>query len=452
MNTDDTIYALATPWAESALAVIRTSGPDAISLSSKCFSRPKALTEAASSTLVHGYIITPENHERIDEVVAAVYRKGHGYTGEDAVEFTCHGSLPGIKRILEVFATHGFRAAEPGEFTFRAFMHGRLDLTQAEAVQELVAAQSTASQSLALSRLGGSLKERIEELKQQVLDIVSFVEVQLDYAEDEIGGDTTFPREKLETVVASLESLASTWKTGRLYGQGARVVLAGATNAGKSSLFNLFLKEDRAIVSDRHGTTRDFLEAWIQLDGIPVRLYDTAGLRNADDTIELEGIRRTERLLEQADIILLLVDGSQPDSQDALSAVENSALDPSKTLLVWNKSDLSCRRPPAGALVVSSRTGEGLDTLLSTLLARLKEGVQSSGDEQIVIESERQRDGLLKAAHALRRADSLEADGIPLDIVAVELDEALHALGELTGEVTGADILDRIFSGFCVGK
>lgn len=451
MNTDDTIYALATPWAESALAVIRTSGPDAISLSSRCFSRSKALEKASSSTLVHGYVIDPATQERIDEAVAAVYRKGHGYTGEEAVEFTCHGSLPGVRRILDVFAANGFRAAEPGEFTFRAFMHGRLDLTQAEAVQELVAARSSASQSLALSRLGGALKQRIEELKQQVLDVVSYVEVQLDYAEDEIGGDTTFPRGRLEEVVASLESLASTWKTGRLYGQGARVILAGATNAGKSSLFNLFLKEDRAIVSDRHGTTRDFLEAWIQLEGIPVRLYDTAGLRNADDTIEAEGIRRTEHLLEQADIILLLVDGSLADAI-AQTKENDSIIDDPRTIVVWNKSDLSCQEPPEGALTVSSRTGKGMDALITALVDRLKEGVRASGDEQLVIESDRQRDGLLKAAEALRRADELEAGGIPLDIVAVELNEALHALGELTGEVTGADILDRIFSGFCVGK
>lgn len=451
MNTDDTIYALATPWAESALAIIRTSGPDAISLSSKCFSRHDALLKAKSATLVHGYLVNPATLERIDEVVAAVYREGHGYTGENAVEFTCHGSLPGIQRILDVFASNGFRAAEPGEFTFRAFMHGRLDLTQAEAVQELVAARSAASQSLALSRLGGALKQRIEELKQEVLDIVSFVEVQLDYAEDEIGGDTTFPRRKLENVVAALEALAATWKTGRLYGQGARVVLAGATNAGKSSLFNLFLKEERAIVSDRHGTTRDFLEAWIQMEGIPVRLYDTAGLRDADDTIEAEGVRRTERLLEQADLILLLVDGSQSDAKDLLVRNASIAADP-RTILVWNKSDLSCQAPPSGALVVSGRTGEGMDRLVSTLAGRLKEGVQASGDERLVIESDRQRDGLLQAAGALRRADELERGGVPLDIVAMELNEALHALGELTGEVTGADILERIFSGFCVGK
>ncbi len=451
MNTDDTIYALATPWAESALAVIRTSGPDAISLSCRCFSRPQALEKARSSMLVHGYLVDPATQERVDEVVAAVYREGHGYTGENAVEFTCHGSLPGLRRILDVFAANGFRAAEPGEFTFRAFMHGKLDLTQAEAVQELVAARSAASQSLALSRLGGALGRRIEELKQQVLDIVSFIEVQLDYAEDEIGGDTTFPRSQLEGVVASLEALASTWKTGRLYGQGARVVLAGATNAGKSSLFNLFLKEERAIVSDRHGTTRDFLEAWIQLEGVPVRLYDTAGLRDAGDTLEAEGIRRTEQLLEQADLILLLVDGSQADAEATMLRNASIAEDP-RTIVVWNKSDLSCNVPTCGALTVSSRTGEGMDRLVSTLASRLKEGVRSSGDERLVIESDRQRDGLLKAADALRRADELESGGVPLDIVAMELGEALNALGELTGEVTGADILERIFSGFCVGK
>lgn len=451
MNTDDTIYAMATAWAESALAIVRTSGPHAISLCSRCFSRPKALIDAPSASLVHGYIVDPATSVRIDEVVAAVYRDGHGYTGEEAVEFTCHGSLPGLKRILDLFGANGLRAAEPGEFTFRAFVHGRLDLTQAEAVQELVAARSAASQSLALSRLDGALRRRIEELKQSTLDIVSSVEVQLDYAEDEIGGDTMFPRDSLRKTIAALDALAATWTAGRLYGQGARVVLAGATNAGKSSLFNLLLKEERAIVSDRHGTTRDFLEAWIQLEGIPIRLYDTAGLRDSDDSIEAEGIRRTEQLLDQADIVLLLLDGSRQDARQTLQS--NIALaGERRTIVVWNKSDLG--RPPADqeVIAVSSRTGEGMDRLTAELARRLKEGVSAGADDRLVIESERQRDGLARAAQALRRADELEDQGLPLDIVAVELNEALQALGELTGEVTEADVLERIFSGFCVGK
>ncbi len=449
MNTDDTIFALATAWAESALAIIRTSGTDAIALASTCFSRPKALLQAANGTLVHGYLLDPATGISLDEAVAAVYHQGHGYTGENAVEFTVHGSLPGLRKLLDMFSRNGFRPAEGGEFTLRAFMHGKLDLTQAEAVQELIGAQSAVAQSLALQRLGGALTQRIESLKQSVLDIVSFVEVQLDYAEDEIGGDTSFPTEKLMETVEGLEALSATWNAGRLYGHGAKVVLAGATNAGKSSLFNLLLKEERAIVSDVHGTTRDFIEASVELEGVPIRLFDTAGLRDALDTIEVEGIRRTEVLLEGADIILLLVDGA---SGQTLGSCDQKILHDTRTMVVWNKADLG-GAVPANAYAVSSRTGEGVSALVHAMVGRLASAVQGSSDEQqVIIESQRQRDGLTHAAQSLRNALQLYQDGVPLDIVAMDLTDALQSLGELTGEVTSADVLNRIFSGFCVGK
>lgn len=438
--TDDIIYALATPWAQSALSVVRISGEGCLQVLSTCFSRPKALREALNATLVHGYLTDGPQGPAIDEVVAAVYAKGHGYTLEESVEFTCHGSLAVIRRILELLARLGLRSAEGGEFTFRAFLHGRMDLTQAEAVQELVGSQSEISRSLALGRLGGSLRERIASYKDDLLTILAAVEVQLDYAEDELDA-FVFPRQNLEDLSGKLDKLGATYAVGRLYAHGARIVLAGSTNAGKSSLFNLFLKQDRSIVSPVRGTTRDYIEADCAIEGIPIRLYDTAGLRESLDEIENEGIRRTEQLIGQADLVVYLLDSSDLGHIPA----ENR-----RTLLVYNKSDLA--KAPVGKLAISAQTGDGLPALISEIASRLKSGFSSSADEQVVIESERQHALLKQASEALKRALALVDLDISLDIIAVELGEGLQCLGELTGEVTPADILEKIFSGFCVGK
>ena len=439
-NTDDIIFALATPWAQSALALIRVSGEGCRKLLASCFSRPLALVQAANATLVHGYITDGKEGEKLDEVVAAIYTEGHGYTAEEAVEFTCHGSLFGLTKILALFKRLGMRSAQGGEFTFRAFLHGRMDLTQAEAVQELVASQSERSQALALSRLEGGLRQQITAAKQELLTILAAVEVQLDYAEDELD-EFVFPRQRLAQLQHSISVLVSTYSVGRLYGEGARIVLAGATNAGKSSLFNLLLKQDRSIVSDVRGTTRDYIEADCSIQGIPIRLYDTAGLRESNDSIESQGIKKTEKLIGQADLVIYLIDSTEiahiPPKDD-------------KTLLVYNKSDLV--KPPQGAMAISAQSGEGVSHLVETIASRLTSGLNSTGDEQVVVESERQHMLLNQSAEALQRSLELVDADVPLDIIAVELGDAMQNLGELTGEVTPADILHKIFSGFCVGK
>lgn len=437
--TDDIIYALATAWAQSALAVIRVSGDGCRAVLASCFSRPKALLNAENATLVHGYICDM-NANRIDEVVAAVYTKGHGYTLEESVEFTCHGSLSVIREILELFSKLGMRSAEGGEFTYRAFLHGRMDLTQAEAVQELVFSQSERSRSYALQRLEGSLKDRISMLKQQVLTVMASVEVQLDYAEDELD-EFVFPRSEVVNTIEQLKTLKQTYSIGRLYRHGARIVLAGATNAGKSSLFNLLLKQERSIVSPVKGTTRDYIEADLSIDGIPIRLYDTAGLRQSEDIIESEGIKRTEHLIGQADLVVYLVDSS---------CIEEVRDEDARTIVVYNKSDLV--RPPKGKLAISTQSGEGIDSLLKLIAERLGSVPRTSGEDLLVIESKRQYQLLCSAEQALSKALELSDANIPLDIIAIDLSEALDCLGQLTGEVTPADILETIFSGFCVGK
>lgn len=449
-DTEDMIFALATPWGTGALAVIRISGAGCIQAMLPLFSRPKTLANAPSHTLVHGQIKDNETEEPVDDVLISVFTDGRGFTREESLEISCHGSMAGVEALFRLLKRVGMRPASPGEFTFRAFMHGSMDLTQAEAVMEIVASESILAHSLALGRLEGNLHTLIEEIKQQVLQVIAVVEVQLDYAEDEISGSVDFPFDSLEHARERLGTLMATYSVGRLYGEGARVVLAGSTNAGKSTLFNLLLREERSIVSDVHGTTRDFIESKTVLDGIPIRLYDTAGLRDSFDTIEQEGIRRTKRLLDESDLILLMLDGTEHDEDSA--ARYGSLIDDPRCIVVWNKTDLTTKVPLLGSFPLSAKRGEGFSLLRDEMVRRLRKDAKRPEEHDIVIESSRQRDELGRALQAVEEAIELARQDVPLDIVAVELGEALDALGSLTGEVASSDILEKIFSGFCVGK
>ncbi len=449
-DTDELITALATPWGESALAAVRTSGNGCIEAASVCFSRSEAIAAAESGTIQYALMCDPATGEAVDEVTAAVYRAPSGYTGQDSVEIFCHGSLPGIQRILEILHAAGFRDARPGEFTLRAFINGKLDLTRAEAVQELVTAKSRKAHSLALGRLSGNLFREIDAVKQQLVELLSAVEVQLDYAEDEIEELVAIPADHLRLLQQTAARLAETYRTGRLYAEGARVVLAGRTNSGKSSLFNLFLKEDRSIVSEIHGTTRDYIESWITVRGVPIRLFDTAGYRFAEDVIEAEGIRRSEKIAGAADLVLYLIDGSR-----GLAAGEKKDLQKTfkniPTLLIWNKTDISHEAPPAGSIAVSAVSGAGFADLEKAIITRLA-GKDISQETDSMIDSLRQKELLEQAAEYLAAAADSIDERMPLDITAPEIAGAIDALGEITGEITSADILDKIFSGFCVGK
>ena len=436
-NVDEPIYAPATAYAPSALAVIRLSGKNTIEMLSQAFSSPSRLNKAASKTLVHGYILDEEN-VRIDEVVLAVYREGSGYTGEEAVEISCHGSLVVLRRLFTRLEQLGLKRAEKGEFTFRAFMHGRMDLTQAEAVEEIIHSKSEISQEKALDRLSGKLRDSLAAVKTRLVDILASLEVQLDYAEDEIIDEWVFPEAEVSSIISSLKALSSTYGASRIYREGAKVVLAGAANAGKSSLFNLLVKEDRAIVSPVPGTTRDFIETWIDLDGIPVRLFDTAGLRSSDDMVESEGIRRSEALMDDADLIIYLVD---PD--DALLP-EN--IDSDRTLVVYSKRD---KRRMADDLSISSVTGEGVSELIDEVKERLM-GLSPQEEGGLSIDSERQYSYLLSCIDALESAE--RSKDAPVDIMAMFFQSALENLGYITGEVTTEDLLDTLFSKFCLGK
>ena len=431
-TTEEPIYALATPFSPSALAVIRTSGTDAISLVQKVFKG--RLTGRPNGTAVHGWIVD-KNREKVDEVVALLYNHGHGYTGEEAVEIMCHGSLPVIKKVSTTLEEAGFRLALKGEFTYRAFLGGRMDLTEAEAVEELVSAKGERGRKDALSRLSGSIKNEADKAKDEIINILASLEVQLDYGEDDIPEEWIFPIERVDAIINRLEKIRGTYASSRLYSQGAKVVLAGSTNAGKSSLFNALLKENRAIVSSVAGTTRDYIETECEMNGIPVRLFDTAGLRSSGDEIEKEGILRSKELMDEADLVVYVL---APGEVEPKEKMENA-------IYIHSKSDIA----PGEGITFSSITGEGLDKVVDAITTFLSRDKRSVSDVP-VIESERQERKLGETIDALKDAE--KARDCSVDIIALYFQSALSALSELTGETTSDDILEVLFSSFCLGK
>jgi tRNA modification GTPase len=459
-SIDDPIAALATPMASSALAVIRTSGQGSLALLSSLLKGKMDLNAADGHTL-HRCVIR-DGEEDVDDVLVSVFKAPRSYTGEDGAEITCHGSIPVIRRIISLLSRSGFRPAGPGEFTQRAFLNGKMDLTKAEAVNEIVRARTDRARSLALQRLAGSIETKIHDVRDLLVDLRAAIEVQLDYPEEEEGGEA-LDRGKLARARSLLEGLIRGYRRGRIYQEGVAVAIAGATNSGKSSLFNLLLKQDRAIVSEVHGTTRDYLEGTIDLEGVPIRLFDTAGIRDTRDRLETEGIRRTEEIIQGADLVLYMVDsqaGLGPmdrqllrkwgDGQDEeAEGVERARARPIK---VWNKIDLPQRDPvPRGFIPVSSLTGKGIDDLEAALASAILAGTSEEAGAPL-IDSERQRALIERALDALERfAGSLER-GVAFDLLAVDLSDALEAIGEITGEVSSAEILERMFSNFCVGK
>jgi len=486
----DLVAALATPFGSAALGVIRTSGPGAVEAIAALTDRRGVIADAAGGTMRRARIVDTGTDEILDDVMLGIFREPRSYTGEDAVEIYCHGSIPGIQAILALLYRSGFRPADPGEFTQRAFLAGKIDLTRAEAVQEIVSSHTVVGHEMALRRLGGSIEEVINEVKRDLVGIMAQVAVQLDYPDDEIDEVTIAP-EPVRTAGERLSALAASYRTGRLYQEGVTIALAGRTNAGKSSLFNALLREDRAIVSEIHGTTRDYISSRIDLEGIPAEIYDTAGLRDTTEAIEEEGIRRTRTLVTGTDLVLYVVDavvGITTEDVRILEEIAATVGDNRRILIVLNKLDSikksvdtpgtntgdsdnwsatpdSVAVSPAPATRypdfinnladtaqgVSAITMEGIDRLIRKIVTMIVPGEQTKTGAP-VIDSLRQKNLLDRAVEALDEVLTGITAGVPVDAISVDLQEALHALGEITGEVTSEDILDAVFSGFCVGK
>ncbi|MBU0936865.1 MAG: tRNA uridine-5-carboxymethylaminomethyl(34) synthesis GTPase MnmE [Spirochaetes bacterium] len=456
LASNDRIAALATAPGAAAIAVVRIAGPGCIEELASLFSKPDRLRQAASHQAIYGRLLRPDRRP-VDEVLALVFRAPGGYTGQDSVDILCHGGTAVTQAVLNLLLDNGFQRALPGEFTFRAFMNGKMDLARAEAVDELVKAETDVARANALTRLSGALSRRISALHGQLVHLAAACALHLDYGEDESPDDFSAEAALLHDVRDQCRQIADSYSVGRLLKEGARVIIAGRTNAGKSSLFNCLLKEERAIVSDRHGTTRDYVEAALDLGGFPVQLIDTAGLRESEDAVESEGIRRSRLLLDAADLVLYVV-----DAVEGLDAADDAFLTgfTGKLLPVWNKLDHPKALPapadlpsPAGIrwLLFSALQGSGEAELVQAIQAALLSGQQSVPAES-AITSERQRNALLRAASALDEAADLLKRDLCLDMLAVDINTALAALGEISGETSSEDILDAMFSSFCVGK
>ena len=448
---EEAISSIATALAPAALGIVRLSGKNCIELVSKVFSRPKALLAAPGNTLVYGWIV--DNGKKIDEVMLAVYRAPKSFTGEDMVEIFCHGGPAVVTAIQTLMLKSGFRQALRGEYTFRAYINGKTDLTKAEAVKEIIDSHTDAGRSHAVGRLSGSLFEEIDSIKKLIVDTLAAIEVEIEYPEDEETIADTFDRKDIELARDRLQTLADSWKGEKLYQDGARVVLAGRTNAGKSSLFNAILKEERAIVSDIEGTTRDWLESWASINGIPVRLFDTAGLRQTDDVIEAQGVELSRNLASDADLVLYLIDSTTKPTPEDEDFIKNCK---EPLIVVWTKSDKNEDVRPAyettcPQIQISSKTGTGIPLLFAQIAKILTSGL-TTDREQAGLGSARQRDSVAEALENVKHALISADDNYTLDAVVQDLEEALDCLGEVTGDVTPDDVLGSIFANFCVGK
>ena len=442
----ETIAAISTPAGEGAIALVRISGPNAISIAGKIF-RGKEAPAKFASHLQHLGEVVSESGNLIDQVMMSIHRAPASYTGEDLVEISCHGGTLVTAKVLEACLRAGARAARPGEFTERAFLNGKMDLTQAEAVIDLIRARTDLALRSATEQLEGKLGEKIANIRRDLLDLLAHLEAAIDFSEEGIApdeGDTL--RARLDSVRAQIAALLATADHGRILRDGVRVVIYGPTNAGKSSLLNRLLGYERVIVSDTHGTTRDTIEETVNLRGVPVRLLDTAGLRASTSDIEREGIARTERSLQKADLRLHIVDRTTAPPEQFAQTVDGNEI------LVLNKSDLA-EHPEwknNNALRISCVTGDGLADLENEILSRISK--QNLRPENALAINTRHRDCLRRALEACDRARKSFDETFSPEYLSVDLNEALGAVGEVIGTAGVEQILDSVFGQFCIGK
>ncbi|ABA90377.1 tRNA (5-carboxymethylaminomethyl-U34) modification GTPase [Syntrophotalea carbinolica DSM 2380] len=456
MINDDTIVAPATAPGEGGIGIVRLSGSGAEKLLLKFFS-PRRFCERLDSHFLYYGKFTDETGKIVDEVMAVIMRKPRSYTREDVVEIHCHGGGLLVRSIIDVFLAAGARLARPGEFTLRAFLNGRIDLTQAEAVIDLIRSRSNLASDVALSQLEGRLAQQIGVFGQVIADLLAQVEAAIDFPEEDIElDDQQMLGASAGALIADMDRIIDTFESGRVLREGLRVLIFGKPNVGKSSLMNGLLGEARAIVTDIPGTTRDTIEEDLVLGGLPLRIVDTAGIRNTLDPVEEEGVRRARSKVESADLVLLVIDGSQEMGEDDLLALEFCRN--REVLVVINKCDLATL-PISSALdgLPYVRTSvlekNGLDGLVSAIQERFVHNAHvAENRETVVLTQRRHRQALVKARQSLGRFRETLVQGMSPEFGAVELRDALDAVGEITGETTPDDILERIFTRFCIGK
>ena len=462
-HNDDTICAVSTPAGVGGIAVVRVSGRDAIACVMKSW-HGADLNTVQTHTLHLGRI-TDSDGETLDEVVAAVFRGPNSFTGEDVVELSCHGSVWVQRQLVALLIANGCRAAEGGEFTRRAFMNGRLDLSQAEAVADVIASSSRAAHRIAVSQMRGGFSRMLSGLRDKLLEFVSLMELELDFSEEDVEfADRTRLIALAEEINNTVTSLADSFAVGNAIKNGFPVAIVGEPNAGKSTLLNRLLHDDKALVSDIRGTTRDVIEDTIVLGGLTFRFIDTAGIRQTTDTIETMGIARTFQKLDEASIILWMIDGTQPAENIATVAADILPHCEGKHLVaVINKIDqlddadilrlraaVATAAPTAAIATISAKADISVDTLEQSLVDAA--AVADTDPNAVVVTNARHYDALLHAGEAIRRAINGLRSGLSGDFVSQDIRECMHYLGEITGEITTHEILGSIFSRFCIGK
>jgi tRNA modification GTPase len=450
MMDSSTIIALATPQGVGAIGVIRLSGSNAIAITQSVWSG-KDLTAQPSHTIHYGHII--DGDKELDEVMVSLFRTPKSFTTEDIIEISCHGSPFILERIIQLIINKGARMAEPGEFTLRAFLNGRIDLSQAEAVADLIASNSAASHDIAIKQIRGGFANQIKDLRAQLVNFASLIELELDFSEEDV---EFVHRDELikiiEKIKVVLEPLIESFKLGNVIKNGVNVVIAGRPNAGKSTLLNALLNEERAIVSHIAGTTRDTIEEVLNIDGVLFRFIDTAGLRATDDSIEAMGVQKSMQKIDQADLVVYLYDVNTTSEVELKKGIENLKIDREKLLVVGNKADLAKTiNNRAGAdLIISAKDKIGMTELKQAFIDKVLDKTLSS--QNTIVANIRHYEALKNAYRSLEEVLAGIEHNITTDLIAFELRQALEYLGEISGEVTNDEILGNIFSKFCIGK
>ncbi len=459
---NDTIVALATPSGSGAIAVIRLSGKEAIEIASSAFKSisGKRLKEQSTHTIHLGHII--DNNKTIDEVLVSVFKNPNSYTGEDVIEVSCHGSPYIQQEIIQLFLRQGCRMANAGEFTLRAFLNGKLDLSQAEAVADLISSDNEASHQIAMQQMRGGFSSEIAKLREELLNFASLIELELDFAEEDVEfADRTQFKELIERITFVLKRLIDSFAVGNVIKNGIPVAIVGEPNVGKSTLLNALLNEERAIVSEIAGTTRDTIEDEISIGGIGFRFIDTAGIRETKDVVESIGIKKTFEKIEQSQVTIYLFDASKAintleDVRIEIEKIRNKY--PQKPLLVIaNKIDQlddtqlsNINTTIADVLLLSAKTGFGVEQLTNSLLNLINTGALRNNET--IVTNTRHYDALLKAFEEIQKVKYGLETGLSGDLLAIDIRQALYHFGEITGEITNDDLLGNIFANFCIGK
>ena len=458
---DDDIAAISTPIGSGGIGIVRISGSGSVGIADKIFvsADGRKLCDKKSHTITYGHIVNPKTGETLDEVLVMLMLSPRTYTKENIVEINCHGGLLVTKKVLELVLNNGARLAEPGEFTKRAFLNGRIDLSQAEAVMDIIDSKTELSRKTAMNQLEGSIKQKVHGLREEILDMIAAIEAAIDYPEHDVEEETYSQMHKRITLLKSeIKKLIESADMGRIIREGVEAVILGKPNVGKSSLLNLLLMEERAIVTDIPGTTRDTVEEYMNLGGIPVKIVDTAGIRETGDKVEKIGVEKSRKCAEAADIIFMMIDASCPLSDEDMEILD--FIKGRKAVILANKTDIDinidvdalCKYTDAENIIyISVKEGSGIEKLTE----RFKDmflGGDVAAKESVLISNARPKNMLEKAMEALDRAIATIESGMPEDFISMDLQDALTALGEITGDSVDDEIIDRIFTRFCLGK